>query len=155
MDVFTKEKRSEVMSLIKGRDTKPEFFIRSALHRLGYRYRLHVLHLPGKPDLVFPKYNALIFVNGCFWHGHNCHLFKWPKTRKSFWRTKILKNQENDKKNIKALKRLGWRVLTVWECSLKGKSKLSPEKLVQQVEDWLNSQKKHLELKGRNAKRHI
>jgi DNA mismatch endonuclease, patch repair protein len=103
VDVFTKKKRSEVMSRIRGKNTKPEIFVRSTLHQQGFRFRLHVPSLPGKPDLVFSKYKALIFVHGCFWHGHNCHLFKWPFTREEFWRKKILKNRDNDQKALKAL----------------------------------------------------
>ncbi len=88
-DVVSRAKRGEMMSGIRGKNTKPELVIRSALHRAGYRFRLHTRSLPGKPDLVLPKYRAAIFVNGCFWHGHDCHLFKWPGTRKDFWRAKI------------------------------------------------------------------
>jgi len=127
------------MSKIRCKDTKPEFFVRSALHRLGYRFRLHDPKLPGKPDLVFKKYKALIFVHGCFWHGHECHLFKWPKSRENFWRTKISKNRDNDKKAIAALQALKWRMLIVWECAIKGKERGNPEQIVQEIEDWLVS----------------
>lgn len=149
MDVFSKEKRSQVMSQIRGKDTKPEKFIRSALHRIGYRYRLHVSDFPGKPDLVFPKYKAVIFVHGCFWHGHNCHLFKWPKSRVEFWETKIFKNRENDNKSVNNLKTLGWRILLVWECAIKGKTKLEPTRLIEDVVQWLESEKKTYEILGR------
>ena len=149
MDVFTKKKRSEVMSQIRHKDTKPEFFVRSALHRLGYRFRLHARKLPGKPDLVFPKYKALIFVHGCFWHGHECHLFKWPKSRKKFWRTKILKNRENDKRAYNALEKSDWRIAIIWECAIKGKNKLTPESLINDVSSWLKSDRRSREIKGK------
>jgi len=149
MDVFSKEKRSQVMSRIRGKDTKPEKFIRNALHRIGYRYRLHVSDLPGKPDLVFPKYKAVIFVHGCFWHGHNCHLFKWPKSRVEFWETKIMKNRENDNNSVNNLKTLGWRILLVWECAIKGKTKLEPARIIEDVVQWLESEKNFKEILGR------
>ncbi len=149
-DVFTKEKRSEVMSRIRGKNTKPEYFVRSALHQKGFRFRLHVHHLPGKPDLVFAKYKALIFVHGCFWHGHNCYLFKWPSTREEFWRKKILKNRDNDQKALEALKRIGWRTLLIWECAIKGKGKLAPNEAVKKMSVWLKSRNKFRETKGRS-----
>jgi len=148
-DVFTKEKRSAIMSRIRCKDTKPEYFIRSALHRLGYRFRLHVPDLLGKPDLVFPKYNAIIFVHGCFWHGHNCHLFKWPKTREQFWQNKIHKNQDNDERVLKALADLSWRVLVAWECAIKGKERVDPESMIRDISRWLKSKKVFYEVKGR------
>lgn len=110
------------MAGIQGKNTKPEMVVRRALHAAGFRYRLHFKGLPGKPDLVFPKYRTVIFVNGCFWHKHNCKLFKWPKTRPEFWRQKITGNVDRDKKNITILKGLGWSVITTWECTFKGKS---------------------------------
>lgn len=119
-DVFTKEKRSEVMRAVKGKNTKPEVTLRKALFALGYRYRLNVKELPGKPDLVFPKYGTVIFVHGCFWHGHRCKRGRRaPKSNAEYWREKISRNKARDKKNAAALKKLGWRVITVWECELK------------------------------------
>lgn len=119
-DVFTKEKRSEVMRAVKGKDTKPEVALRKALFALGYRYRLNVKDLPGKPDLVFPKHRAVIFVHGCFWHGHNCKRgAREPKSNVDYWREKIARNKRRDKMNAAALRKLGWRVITVWECELK------------------------------------
>ncbi len=119
-DVFTKKKRSEVMRAVKGKDTKPEVTLRKALFALGYRYRLNVKDLPGKPDLVFPKHKAVIFVHGCFWHGHNCKRgARVPKSNTDYWREKISRNKARDRKNAAALKKLGWRVITVWECELK------------------------------------
>ena len=118
-DIVDPETRSRMMTNIKGKNTKPEMALRSALHRMGYRFRLHRRDLPGRPDIVLPKHRAVIFVNGCFWHGHFCSLFKWPKTREEFWREKILSNKERDRKNIQLLIHEGWRVCIVWECSIR------------------------------------
>ena len=98
----------------------PEMKVRKLLHSMGYRYKLYDPKFPGKPDLVFPKYKLALFVNGCFWHGHDCSLFRWPKTRSVFWRSKIDGNIARDQRNLSELLRLGWRVCTVWECELKG-----------------------------------
>lgn len=118
-DVFSPQKRSEVMRAVKGKDTKPEIALRKALHRLGYRYRLNVRDLPGKPDLVFPKHRAVLFLHGCFWHGHGCKRGRRvPKTNRAYWTEKIARNRARDKKNAAALKALGWRVITIWECEL-------------------------------------
>jgi len=124
-----------MMSGIRGKNTKPELFVRQALHAKGFRYRLHRKDLAGKPDITLPRYNAVIFVNGCFWHGHNCHLFKWPKTRADFWRTKIRANQARDRKNINILLDQGWRVFVLWECSIKG---VQGDALVSVIEDLSN-----------------
>ncbi len=118
--------RSRMMSGIRSRDTRPEMLIRRGLHALGYRYRLHDRTLPGRPDLVFPKRGAVIFVNGCFWHGHGCRLCRWPATREEFWRTKITGNASRDRRVRQELDALGWRVLDVWECSLRGTGRLDP-----------------------------
>jgi len=108
------------MSQIKGKNTKPEILVRKFLHKNGFRYRLHVKGLPGKPDLVLPKYSAVIFVHGCFWHGHhNCKHFVLPKTRADFWFKKISENTQRDKKNVALLEKAGWKVLQVWECEIK------------------------------------
>ena len=136
------------MAKIQGTDTKPEIKIRKALHSLGYRYRLYDNCLPGKPDLKLTKYNALIFVHGCFWHGHDCHLFKWPKTREEFWKNKIKTNKERDKKNEDKLLAMEWRVLTIWECAIKGKHKLALNNLLEEVEKWLHSKIRKQEIKG-------
>ena len=130
VDVVTPEKRSQMMSGIQGRDTKPEIMIRRALHALGFRYRLHDARLPGKPDLSFAGLKAVIQVNGCFWHGHDCHLFRWPATRKKFWREKITSNKERDKRYLGELSTMGWRTLTIWECALKGKGRIRPEETI-------------------------
>jgi len=128
-----------MMSGIRGKNTRPELQIRSGLHRLGYRYRLHVRNLPGKPDLVFPGRKAVIFVHGCYWHGHDCHLFRLPKTRTGFWKAKIETNRRNDRRAIDALQQDGWRVLTVWECALRGKTRLPDGEPVRLAAEWLDS----------------
>lgn len=120
-DVVDKVTRSRMMSGIRGKNTKPELLVRKALHERGFRYRLHATDLAGKPDLVFPKYRAVIFVHGCYWHGHNCHLFKLPSTNVEFWTDKIENNKLRDAKNINTLVSAGWRVLVLWECALRGK----------------------------------
>ena len=139
VDIVSPEKRSRMMSGIRSKNTVPEMTVRKALHRNGYRYRLHSKKLPGHPDLVLSKYGAAIFVNGCFWHGHDCHLFKWPKTRPEFWKEKIGKNKSNDIKHQAALKAAHWRVMVIWECALKGKTRIDEDLIVKQIETWLHS----------------
>lgn len=107
------------MSGIRGKNTRPEIMVRQALHKAGFRFRLHRKDLPGKPDLVLPKYQAAIFVHGCFWHGHDCRYFKIPKTRTDFWMAKIASNSSRDQRDIEALRKLGWRVMIVWECEIR------------------------------------
>jgi DNA mismatch endonuclease (patch repair protein) len=125
-DVFSRSKRSNIMSRIKGADTKPEKAVRSLLHRLGYRFRIHRSELPGKPDIVLPKHSKIIMVNGCFWHGHKyCSKGRTrPASNKRFWNTKIERTIKRDKSNIAKLRRLGWGVLIVWECQTKDESRL-------------------------------
>ena len=117
-DVFSKKKRSEVMSLIRSKNTKPELAVRSFLHKNGYRFRLHQKNLPGKPDIVLKKYKSVINVNGCFWHHHQCGNYKIPKTNRKFWLQKLRNNKKRDIKNNKKLKKLGWTVYISWECQL-------------------------------------
>lgn len=124
-DVHTKETRSYNMSRIKGKDTKPEMLVRRFLHAKGLRYRLHVKTLPGKPDIVLPKYNTVIFVHGCFWHGHkHCKYFVAPKTRTDWWLKKINGNITNDAKAVNTLKKKRWKIITIWTCELKTKSRI-------------------------------
>ena len=118
-DVFSKAKRSEVMSRIKGKNTAPEIAVRSILHRLGFRFRIHSKNLAGKPDVVLPKWKTVIFVHGCFWHRHpGCRYAYTPKTRQDFWLAKFSQNVARDRKVKRVLAKVGWRVITVWECKI-------------------------------------
>jgi DNA mismatch endonuclease (patch repair protein) len=137
-----------MMSGIRSENTKPEMLVRKALHKIGFRYRLHDSRIPGKPDLVFPKYHAVLFVNGCFWHGHDCPLFRMPETRNEFWKDKIRKNLERDTVVRKRLEDLGWRLGIVWECSLKGKKRIGTEEIVRRIVAWLGSDTKEFEIRG-------
>ena len=121
MDVHTQKQRSYNMSQIKCKNTKPEIIIRKWLWSEGYRYRLHYKGLPGKPDIVFSKLKKVIFVNGCFWHKHNCKYFKWPKTNEKFWKVKINENVKRDQKNHQSLLSNGWSYFIIWECQIKEK----------------------------------
>ena len=123
MDRVSKSTRSRMMSRVRGRDTKPEKRVRSLLHRLGYRFRLHRSDLPGKPDIALPKYRKAIFVHGCFWHQHpGCQRANRPNTNKEFWNDKLDRNVARDRKNGKKLEKLGWSYLIVWECETKDQS---------------------------------
>lgn len=148
VDVVSPEKRSAMMAGIKGKDTKPEVAIRKALFSLGFRYRIHDKRLPGRPDLVFPGRKAVIFVEGCFWHGHDCHLFKWPSSRQEFWKDKIGGNKQRDVRVRGELQALGWRHLTVWECSLKGRTRLPFPQLIDTIVAWLESTEPAGEIEG-------
>lgn len=116
MDIVSREVRSRIMSQIRGRDTKPEIVVRSAAHALGLRFRLGGCGLPGRPDLVFRRHAVALFVHGCFWHQHSCKLGKTPLSNESYWLPKLERNKARDAKCVKELKRLGWRVLVIWEC---------------------------------------
>ncbi|WP_311721305.1 very short patch repair endonuclease [Sphingomonas sp. BK345] len=148
MDVHTPERRSHNMSRIRSRDTKPELLLRRALHARGLRYRLHVRDLPGRPDLVFPGKRAVIFVNGCFWHGHDCPLFRVPATRSEFWIEKIRANVARDQSAGAALEELGWRQLVVWECALRGRARMKLEDLATRAAGFLRSQHRTDEIAG-------
>lgn len=137
MDVHDRETRSRNMRAIKNKDTKPELIVRHLLHRNGFRYRIAPNYLPGKPDLWLAKWRAAIFINGCFWHGHDCALFRLPSTRTQFWKKKINSNKERDKRNINLLNDKRIRVLTIWECALKGKCKMSEDTLLTLFKTWL------------------
>lgn len=147
-DVVNKITRSRMMSGIRGKNTRPEMLVRKRLHAMGYRYRLHDKRLPGKPDLVFPGRKAVIFVHGCFWHGHGCKLFKWPSSNVDFWRTKILRNRENDQHSEEKLLSEGWRILVVWECALKGPGKRPLTEISSEIAGWLETDYKRMEIKG-------
>jgi len=146
VDVVDAATRSRMMSGIRSKNTSPEVLVRKALHAKGFRFRIHVKSLPGKPDLVLPKYNAVIFVHGCFWHGHNCHYFKIPQTRPEFWLDKIGKNQERDQHTLARLLALNWRVLIVWECAIREAKKKNSKLLIEKISDWLIGGNQVLEL---------
>lgn len=140
--------RSRMMAAIRGKDTRPEMTIRRGLHARGFRYRLHARNLPGKPDLVFPARRAVLFVNGCFWHGHDCPMFRWPGSREDFWRAKIEGNRARDRAAQDALEAMGWRVLTVWECALKGRERLPPDRVLKIAADWLTTGNGQMTIRG-------
>lgn len=122
-DIYSKEKRSNIMSKIGGKDTKPEIIVRKYLFSKGFRYRINDKRYPGKPDIVLPKYRTVVFIHGCFWHGHeNCKASKLPETNSDFWKKKISDNVDRDRKNIKELRNSGWNVIVVWLCDVKSKS---------------------------------
>lgn len=115
-DTFTPAERSRIMAAVKSKDTSPEMVVRRIVHRLGYRYRLHVAALPGAPDLVFPRLKKIIIVNGCFWHMHTCGACRVPAVRREYWVAKLSRNAARDRRTLRVLRRLGWQALVVWEC---------------------------------------
>lgn len=139
-DVLTPEQRRLNMSRIRGKDTKPELMLRRGLHARGLRFRLHRKDLPGCPDMAFPRYRATVLVHGCFWHGHDCPLFKLPATRREFWAAKIEGNRARDARDLVALAAAGWRVLVVWECALKGPARLPVDTVLATVTSWLDTE---------------
>lgn len=148
MDVHSPEQRSHNMSRIRGRDTRPEMLIRRGLHGRGFRFRVHVRGLPGCPDLVMTKYRAAVFVNGCFWHGHDCPMFRLPATRPEFWLKKIQANRARDTATSAALMSAGWRPFTVWECALRGRAKREPGSVLDTCEMFLRSDHPTGEISG-------
>jgi DNA mismatch endonuclease (patch repair protein) len=151
-DIVDKKTRSRMMSGIQGKNTKPEMTIRKLLHRAGFRFRIHNTRLAGKPDITLKRYKAIIFVHGCFWHGHDCGFFKLPTTRPDFWRMKISRNTENDARNIKVLLDDGWRVGIIWECALRGKSRHPEEDIERKLVKWLCSKLKTTIIRGNEGK---
>lgn len=135
-DVFSREKRSWIMSRVKGRNTKPEILVRSFIHRMGYRFRIHRRDLPGNPDIVLPCHSKVIFVHGCFWHGHkSCLRSKRPSTNQIFWNKKLDGNIERDKQYRRELLQMGWKVFAVWECETR-----TPLKLLRKLERFLHDE---------------
>ena len=124
VDIYTRRRRSEIMARIRSRDTKPEVRVRSVLHRLGYRFRIGRKDLPGKPDIVLAKWKTVVFVHGCFWHGHSCCEGHLPKTNAAYWAPKLLGNRQRDMRAMRALRELGWRCIVVWECQTGSLNKL-------------------------------
>jgi len=144
MDVVDKVTRSRMMAGIRGKDTRPELLLRSALHKKAFRFRLHDKRLPGRPDIVLPKYNAVIFVDGCFWHRHKgCKYTTTPKTRIEFWKKKFKESTSRDQRNHAELLEAGWRVAVVWECAIK---KWPAECVAQKVSRWLEGEQQTLEI---------
>ncbi|MBB3649280.1 DNA mismatch endonuclease (patch repair protein) [Rhizobium sp. BK619] len=138
-DRLTPDQRRLNMSRVRAKDTAPEWTVRRLLFSRGFRYQLHRKDLPGKPDIVLPRFRAAVFVHGCFWHGHACTLFRMPATRTEFWSEKMAANRQRDAKAIALLDELGWRSLWIWECVLKGRGRLPESELAEQVKAFLYS----------------
>lgn len=150
-DVHDEATRRRNMSAIRGKNTKPEITLRKELFRRGFRFRLHRKDLPGKPDIVLPKYHAVIQVQGCFWHGHNgCPLFKLPSSRQDFWLNKINSNKTRDAENTRKLLESGWRICEIWECSMKGKGRKPLEDVMSELSEWLRGDRLYAEIHGKN-----
>ncbi|NSZ00646.1 DNA mismatch endonuclease Vsr [Agrobacterium tumefaciens] len=147
-DIVSAEVRSRMMSGIRAKDTRPEMIVRRGLHAAGFRYRLHAKGLPGSPDLVLPRYRAVVFVHGCFWHGHDCHLFRLPSTRTSFWEDKISRNIERDVKALQTLRDDRWRTAIVWECSLRGRTRKGEARVLHDLVHWIQSGAGAVEIRG-------
>jgi DNA mismatch endonuclease, patch repair protein len=147
-DIVASNVRSRMMAGIRGTNTRPEILIRHGLHRQGFRYTLHSSGLPGKPDIVLPRWRAVVLVNGCFWHGHDCHLFRWPGSRREFWKQKLTRNRARDGEVRDALTHDGWRVLVIWECALKGRGKLPLEDVLRKAATWIRKGTRLHEIKG-------
>jgi DNA mismatch endonuclease (patch repair protein) len=148
MDVHTAEQRSRNMSRVRGRDTKPEMLVRKGLHAAGFRFRLHDGKLPGRPDIVLPRHDAVVLVHGCFWHGHECPTFRWPASRPDFWQAKISGNRVRDLRAHEELILAGWRVATVWECALRGPGKRRVEEVIGSLTDFLRGDIGQVTLEG-------
>jgi DNA mismatch endonuclease (patch repair protein) len=133
MDILGSEERSALMARVRSKDTGIEVLVRRALHRLGFRYRLGGAGLPGRPDIVLPKHRTVVFVHGCFWHGHDCPLYRLPKTRTEFWKAKIGGNRARDERNVADLKARNWKPLVVWECAIRGKSDIEVDNVIQHL----------------------
>lgn len=136
------------MAAVRARDTKPEQMIRKALHASGLRYRLNVRNLPGKPDIVLPRHRAVVFVHGCFWHRHECDLFRWPESRTEFWRDKLNDNAARDMTAAEALEKAGWRQAVIWECALKGRKKRDFQDTMQRLIAWIRSDEQAITIRG-------
>lgn len=151
-DVVDAVTRSRMMAGIRGRDTQPERQIRSGLHRLGFRFRLNATAPPGRPDIVLPRYRAAVFVHGCFWHGHDCELFRWPATRPAFWRRKITTNRRRDRSVRSEVRAAGWRQLVIWECAIKGRGGPAVRRVVERSAAWLRSSRQFAEIRGKHPR---
>ena len=147
-DIVDAATRSRMMAGIRNKNTRPEIALRKALHRRGFRYGLHSPDVPGKPDLVFRSRRAAIFVHGCFWHGHDCPLFRLPSTRPEFWGNKIAGNRKRDELVKEQLADLGWRQLVIWECATRGKGADSLDAVADRAASWLESGKRSADIRG-------
>jgi DNA mismatch endonuclease (patch repair protein) len=136
------------MAAIRSKNTKPEMLIRRGLHARGFRFRLHNKKLPGTPDIVLRRFHALIDIRGCFFHGHDCNLFRPPIQRRDYWEAKIEENRQRDQNNLVAQKSAGWRVAVIWECSMRGPSRIGIDAVIDTIENWLFSSEASLELQG-------
>lgn len=152
VDVHDKKTRSRNMAAVRAKNTKPELLLRRALFRRGFRFRLHYGSLPGRPDIVLPKYRAVIQVHGCFWHGHDCAFFQWPATREDFWRKKITENTVRDQRTEEELKAAGWRMLTVWECALRGVGSATVESVASRADQWIRSKRSTGQISGKSRR---
>ena len=146
-DTISPENRSKNMASIRNKDTKPEIIIRKALHKQGYRYRTHAKHIPGSPDITLPKYSVAIFVHGCFWHKHDCHFFRIPKSNIDYWTLKLDRNASRDQEILKQI-RDKWRIGIVWECAIKGKTRRPLSDVTAQLSKWIHSESAFMELTG-------
>ena len=149
VDVVTPSKRSEMMAGISRRDTAIEVSLRKELHRRGFRFRLDRGDLPGRPDIVLPRYRAVILANGCFWHFHDCSLFKMPSSNRDFWKKKLEGNRVRDLRVRRELRRLDWRVLEIWECALKGPDRIGLERVAERAAEWIKSEGGKGTIRGR------
>jgi DNA mismatch endonuclease, patch repair protein len=148
MDTVDSQTRSKIMSRVGQKNTGAEILLRTALHRAGLRYRLHDRSLPGSPDLVFPRFRAVVFVHGCYWHSHGCLRSTVPKSRRQFWTAKFDANRSRDEKNLNLLLEGGWRVLIVWECAIRGKTAMPTPTIATSVKSWLESRARTGEITG-------
>ena len=149
VDIVAPSVRSRMMSGIRSKDTRHEVEVRKGLHAAGLRYRLHRRDLPGTPDITFPRYRAVVFVHGCFWHGHDCHLFKWPSSNSDKWKRKIRGNQSRDRTAVRSLLESGWRVFAIWECALRGRGRHSRQYVVDAAARWIRGTGALCELRGK------
>jgi len=142
IDVVDPVTRSRMMSGIRSKNTRPEVSLRKELHRRGFRFRLHAPGVPGKPDMVLPKFRAAVFVHGCFWHGHDCKYFKMPRTRPEFWSAKIAQNRSRDLVVREMLSKSGWRQLIVWECAVRDKTPMQRARIADTIATWLHGKQR-------------
>lgn len=147
-DIVSPAVRSRMMSGIRSANTKPEIMLRKGLHALGFRFRLHDRKLPGTPDIIFPRYRAVVFAHGCFWHGHDCHLYRLPATRPEFWLAKIERNRLMDAKADLDLQAAAWRRAVIWECALRGRTRRDYAATLETLATWLKGGTQFLEIEG-------